>query len=655
MRPVNPHYNRLLTALGSSDESGAVLIALIIAIVLLGAIGVTIHTLSTSETYHSLTANQSMQAYYLAESGYRYLAGEYRNAGDIYNKMTQLESLHDATRTLSNGGRFTLEIHPYFFITNTTYTRGDNQLTVRVPGEFPANFVLPDNTRLYIGGHIYDASLTGQTPPDVSFELTPALHNIVPENSRVCLVATPPFLPLPQEIDPGGTLVLEDETGLLFPHQYGQVGIRINGKSNIFAYSTTHPGPESGQIQLLNFQGIDKHSRLEFPLSISESMDIILKPFLEVDITGEIGARPYGARRKIPYAIPIAKLQDEMLLEKFKNLENWEAPNDNIQVDEILPSDWGNHQSGALLGGPGKGPDPTEDPENSGKLICSIFLLLDMPAHFEDAWQRAGKFLSYDAQVKHEWHDTLSRAADGICVRWHTPGGTGLYQGLAVSFMNYSENDFIPDNIKPPGLANTPLLVVWEQRVTGSTITRRWIAYKDLTQPIPPDMEPDMYILDGPVFNDFSSLFVRMEEKEINDVKTNELRVFYGDASRLESRNGVMPNDEPRDKQRKVYPPSWAESSPGILWPVNDVEDWTADHDYMTLVTWDELNPLATGYELMDPNTLRTVNFVTPEDDFSDRNEIALHAFGDLSKTILFDDMAVQILEKSGLAVPLQQ
>jgi hypothetical protein len=60
--------------------------------------------------------------------------------------------------------------------------------------------------------------------------------------------------------------------------------------------------------------------------------------------------------------------------------------------------------------------------------------------------------------------------------------------------------------------------------------------------------------------------------------------------------------------------------------------------------------------------TIRTHNFVTPNNVFAGRNEIALHAFGDLNRTILFDDMAAQILgqsggggQTSGFGIPLQQ
>ena len=70
MRRSNSFHNRFLPSLILSDSSGAVLIGLIIAIILFGTLGVAIHTLSTSETYHTLAANQSMRAYYLAESGY---------------------------------------------------------------------------------------------------------------------------------------------------------------------------------------------------------------------------------------------------------------------------------------------------------------------------------------------------------------------------------------------------------------------------------------------------------------------------------------------------------------------------------------------------------------------------------------------------------
>ena len=53
-----------------SDRSGALLVTLVIAMTLLGALGVAVISLTTSSTYTELLMNNPNRAYYLAESGY---------------------------------------------------------------------------------------------------------------------------------------------------------------------------------------------------------------------------------------------------------------------------------------------------------------------------------------------------------------------------------------------------------------------------------------------------------------------------------------------------------------------------------------------------------------------------------------------------------
>ena len=92
-----------------------------------------------------------------------------------------------------------------------------------------------------------------------------------------------------------------------------------------------------------------------------------------------------------------------------------------------------------------------------------------------------------------------------------------------------------------------------------------------------------------------------------------------------------------------------------MAWPDDTAEDWRQEDDYMTWVTWDEINPGASEYHLStDRMSIETTDFVTPDDDFSGRSEIALHAFGDLTKIMLFDDFGIRIVQ-NGLGNAIQQ
>ena len=655
MRLIDRLCIPLLSSRRAHQSAGAILIVLIIAIALFATLGAAIYTLSNSDSYSNLAGNLSMRAFYTAESGYRYAASE---SGDI----SRLENLliKPNPRTLPGSlGWFSIDARPYFFITDSDADKGDISLSTRIPSNFPPGFSVPATIRLELISKlekkiVCDATLTALTPTQsVEFQVPLTLEEAVRKNTIACPVAT---VSGNQHLtEDNNTLVLLADTSSFFPGQNGQ--IKIGDSPLVFSYTVKQQNSPPGQTTLTNIQGVSSASqkKLEDEFDISDGSDITLKPFIEMAITGytvdpsTLGEKesPYVGKKEIAYLTPV-KVPEPLLSESFEDLDNWKAPspsgdlNDNVRPNEINPTSWGIHQGGALLGGPGYAPAQVID--LSGKPIQSIFMLLDMIPELEDVWSRNSNFLSYDVQVKHTWGSGMTYVADGICVRWNAPGIPGQYEGLGISFMYYSStvNDFIPDSIKPPALANTPLIVMWEQKIEAGVEIRNWIAYKNL--------DLNDYVWNTVSFGELSSLFVRVTEgKDTNGIKKNTLKVFYGDATNSSikpDRLDTVGNDVPDDRNRWVYPPSWATDSPGILWPDDTVDDWREKNDYMTWVTWDAINPAASDYDLSsDSMSIVTSNFVTPDDDFSNRNEIALHAFGNLNNTILFDDFAVRTVQ----------
>ncbi len=154
--------------------------------------------------------------------------------------------------------------------------------------------------------------------------------------------------------------------------------------------------------------------------------------------------------------------------------------------------------------------------------------------------------VNYDIQAKMGWYMGLSAAVSGLNFRWHEVV-SGKFEGYGLSFMRYTYSaagcgagyDFIPNSIKPPGLANHLLLVLWEQRVVGGAEHRRWLAYADLGTPAlypNPRLGNDPKVLgaqdnvDG-LLNDDSLLLVRVKENFVQGQRVNEINIFYGDAS----------------------------------------------------------------------------------------------------------------------------
>jgi len=131
-------------------DQGSILVALIIAMLFISALGAAMLPLTATSTFSRMEANSGTRAYFLAESGLRYAASQYLNAGSETAKNDQLEAVHNQTYTLANDdGQFHIDIYPFFFIT-TSDPAGTNTLNTKVPGGYPSDLVLSSG-RLKIG------------------------------------------------------------------------------------------------------------------------------------------------------------------------------------------------------------------------------------------------------------------------------------------------------------------------------------------------------------------------------------------------------------------------------------------------------------------------------------------------------------------------
>ena len=233
-----------------------------------------------------------------------------------------------------------------------------------------------------------------------------------------------------------------------------------------------------------------------------------------------------------------------------------------------------------------QGTYPRTDGDNPG---CTMGFhtarVKDNYAHdLRDSWQTYDH-LNYDLQVKVGWYLGLQAAVSGLSFRWHeTAHNSGLFEGYGLAFMRYTYSasgcgagyDYIPNSIKPPGLANKLLLVLWEQRVEGGVEKRRWLAYADLGTPATypnPRAGNDLKVVgaqdnvDGLV-NDDSLVMVRVKDTFIQGQRVNEINVFYGDASPYY--DGVRtPNSVATDITRKRMFPEWIRPDLFPSWPSN--------------------------------------------------------------------------------------
>ncbi|MDY6792923.1 MAG: prepilin-type N-terminal cleavage/methylation domain-containing protein [Thermodesulfobacteriota bacterium] len=138
--------------------------------------------------------------------------------------------------------------------------------------------------------------------------------------------------------------------------------------------------------------------------------------------------------------------------------------------------------------------------------------------------------------------------------------------------------------------------------------------------------------------------------------RNNYIKVFYGDVT-----GEGTANNDPFDLERS---PNLRNE---IHWPPGEVEDWSAETDFFTLVRWDAVNTTSlptvdivpSAYEtgviiLSDENTL-----FTPDSGILSyaRPELGLHTFGHGSTDVYFDDfgLQVEIASGAGFLTPIQE
>lgn len=304
MRLIDLPHKPLITDRRTGQPAGAVLIAVIIAIVLIAALGAALYTLSSSSNYANLAADLSTRAFYAAESGYRYAVSEYRQYEDedkdeeMESIVTRMEEIHDNQRTLPNGlGAFTIGNRPYFFITTTQAHSGDTYLSVRTPGEFPSDFIVPDDVWIFIdgGSDLIQSGNNTQTDPDtVTFELSDPLADDLPEGAIVYLAA------IVSDVDEN-TLTLDSDVTGFFPEKTGKIEVL----ETVYTYATCER--QGSDTELTGVDGLDS--------GIASGDYVLLRPMVQLDVTGETaGAETggvFGRTRETTYLVSIT---DEILM-----------------------------------------------------------------------------------------------------------------------------------------------------------------------------------------------------------------------------------------------------------------------------------------------------------------------------------------------------
>jgi len=452
------------------QNKGNVLIGLIVTMMIFAALGAGMVAMTGTSTSSQVTANTTSKAYYLAESGFRYAASEYLNAADNLPPSGEIEddrnrvliTLHDSTEfRLSNPDeRFDLQIFSYYFITTSFHNSGPSATTLNTDfaGGRPEDFSMPaGGGRLKIGSGIYDYSLYNEATG--VFTLTNPLLEPIDNNMNVNPVGNPSGI---ATMTDGGDLTLTNAS--FFP--------AITGKFMIDGIAYTYKTKDEDANTLQNITDANVPER-DFSLTVDTNTNVILKPYLKVHSTGIVGqdGDDEAASRKIVYNVPIPDSPTEGEKVEFHDRFNTSSSGDNWNTIS------GTHEIDTFVAGALK--VTGTDPGSGESLIGLNRSETDKKINLEYAHRVSGYFLSYDAQVKVGFDGPDNDYAAGLSFRLDQNNQNNNSYG--VSFMKAESGGAVDTGIIPEdsngSIYDIPMIVLWQQIVTGPTMTRKWLAY----------------------------------------------------------------------------------------------------------------------------------------------------------------------------------
>jgi hypothetical protein len=418
------------------NQRGTILIAVIITMMIFASLGAMMLSFFTTSTFSQFGGSRGMQAYYLAESGYRYMASQYLNETSAAARQTLLESIHNKNYNLNSGGQFNLQVYPYWYVT-TALPVGTN-LEAKVYGGLPLEAgQYKSGSWIQIQGYLpvqIDSVIL--TPPGgITFVKNAGWLEAYPVGSTIYPVARAVTGAQTFTVnDPASFIPLQAGSGYdIFPKRNGMVTVKqTNNNPRLLTYDEVYV--DAGTYQL---RGI-RDPKIATTQSVTISGDdplghpVILAKAIRLRSTGILSeGSTIESKRVVTYLVPIGYTGSLATTPEFKadwsNLDrDWltavgptrPLSHQGTQVRAEVPVEGGYALQMATAYT--SNPETTYDQylDTYGNIRCcgrpyadddcsvSIFessLGLNWSAAgvgFNDEWQRAGYFLSYDVQVK---------------------------------------------------------------------------------------------------------------------------------------------------------------------------------------------------------------------------------------------------------------
>ncbi|MGV8079190.1 MAG: PilW family protein [Syntrophales bacterium] len=451
-------------------QKGSVLLGLIAAMVVMATLGAAMVPMFSASYMNQAGADHGRKAYFLAESGFRYAAGQYLAADNTAAGETVLSTINNKTYTLlNNRGSFTTVVSPFWTVAQSV---SGSTLTTQISG------TTPDQLKTGAGGgylllgsnnfHSYASrASSGTTVTFNTLSGTPVMSG----NNEVLPVA----LPAGTSFSNGGNLLLQGKGANVFPVLNGNFTTSATG-SVVFNYEKR----VDNELRTITLADPSKEwptfSLNNAPDDITAASKIILAKYLLLTSTGNYG----GSTRQITYSVPIGWLDGGGKFIKKQEINTFNSASDvtrfsftngqmgthsysdgAMKVDSVVdPTTTGSGLLNWLLGLVGWG--------NDGLWAVNAWDWSTTDANLAQAWHDAGGCLSYDLQVKVNNQQPYFMAGLGFRVRnnqgttqttqdVHTYGASLLRQRQTRSCIwflgwncgSWGQNDGIHPNLRP--------------------------------------------------------------------------------------------------------------------------------------------------------------------------------------------------------------
>lgn len=449
---------------------GSVLLTIIVAMVLIGALGVAVVSLNSTGMFNIVSHNSNQNAYYKAEAGLRYAATLYKNTDNSADasedddknadddKRDVLENEIDGCtyQMPDSKGQFSLNAKTFWMYAKSDFSSA-SMATLYFSAGLPDNFDFPASGTFvrfdknnnectpfdFSNAVLNDTDLSVECKVDSQIEADDMIYLAFPvETSQKVLPGGNITLTLDAALESGttcvpprngyfrilqGTTISDFEDRLLF---YERAIIDGNSLTlqNIFDQDNT----EFGEISI-------------GPTSQSK---IVVKKNLVLESTGSIGSESYGASRTVKYAVPVTDSFQGEVAEtiSFKEEDDLENNFASVNGEEMSVA-----KAWTAGGGQSLFATMTSIPTSSDGTKMGTFSLSneDIEDTIDNAWRQNGYQLDYDVQVKLSNGKYLGYGGEGLSVRMRPSNGNydGEYDGvdydcLGVSMMKFEGYSF---------------------------------------------------------------------------------------------------------------------------------------------------------------------------------------------------------------------